>query len=151
MSLVNPSGAAVSGTLVDDFRGPPRAAGAVILLEAIVGLTALSGGLTLAFSPYGSAAKLPMSLLEHSGFSSYLVPGMLLAFVVGGLNLTAAAMTLRKSAYAALLSALAGGALVLFIVVELMLTRTFHPLQLVMLALGLAIVRLSLPERTRRS
>jgi hypothetical protein len=31
------------------------------------------------------------------------------------------------------------------------LVRTFHPLQLVMLALGLAIVRLSLPEPKRRS
>jgi len=134
-------------TIVQDLRGHPRFAGAEVILEAIVGLTAFSGGLTLAFSPDGSAARLPLSLLEGTGFSSYLVPGLLLAFVVGGLNLVAATQTLRKSPSSTLLSALAGGAIIVFVVVELMLLRAFHPLQIAMLALGAAIMRLSLPDR----
>ncbi len=132
-------------TLAQDLRGHPRFTGAEAILEAIVGLTTFSGGLTLVFSPDGSAARLPLSLLEGTGFSSYLVPGLLLAFVVGGLNLTAATQTLRKGPSATLLSALAGGSIAVFVAVELLLTRSFHPLQAVMLALGAAIMRLSLP------
>ncbi len=134
--------------LVHDLRGHPRFAGAEAIFEAIVGLTALSGGLTLAFSPDGSAAKLSPSLLEGTGFGSYLVPGLLPALVVGGLNLFAALQTLRRRPSSTRVSMLAGGSISAFVIVELMLTRAFHPLQVLMLALGLAIVWLALPARS---
>ncbi|MBL8955092.1 MAG: hypothetical protein JNK82_30225 [Myxococcaceae bacterium] len=133
-------------TLLQDLRGHPRNPRAEALFEAIVGLIALSGGLTLAFSPDGSAAKLPLSLLAGTGFSSYLVPGLLLAFAVGGLNLFAATQTLRRRPSSSLVSLAAGGSSAVFVLVELLLTHAFHPLQPVMFGLGLVIMRLSLPS-----
>ncbi|MBS2031528.1 MAG: hypothetical protein JST54_26750 [Deltaproteobacteria bacterium] len=103
------------------------------------GATALLGGLVLVASPSGALVHMTVSALQHSPFSSFLVPGLLLAGVVGGSNLWAAIAHLRRSDFAGLLSFVSGSALTVWIVVEMLMLRTVHPFQLVYLALGLAI------------
>jgi hypothetical protein len=132
-------------TLIEDLGGRPRAWGLETALEALVGLTAFSGGLTLMFAPHGSKL-VPLSLLADTPFRTFLVPGLLLAFVVGGLNLFAAVLTLRGSPMASVVSLLAGGSLVVFIVTESLLVRDHSPLQLAYFSVGLLIAVLSLPR-----
>jgi hypothetical protein len=132
-------------TTLERLRGAPRLHGVESLVEIFVGLTAISGGLALAFDPDGSSTGLTTSLLQGSGFSSYLVPGLLLAFVVGGLNVAAATLTIRRSPAASIVSLAAGAALLLFISAEVLLTHVRSPFQLAMFAVGAAIVLLSAP------
>jgi hypothetical protein len=135
----------MSGTLVEDLGGRPRAWGLEAVLEGFVGLTAFPSGLLLAFFAHGSKL-VPLSLLEDSPFRTFLIPGLLLAFVVGGLNLLAAVLTISKSPWSSLASLFAGGSLVVFIVTESLLVKGHSPLQLLYFSLGLAIALLSLPK-----
>jgi hypothetical protein len=47
------------------------------------GLGAMGGGGALMFRPDGSILHMPLSALSESTFSSYLVPGLILFFVLG--------------------------------------------------------------------
>lgn len=56
--------------------------GAIVLL-AFLGISALVGSVPMILYPGGSA-MMPLSILEHSPFHSYLIPGMVL-FAANGL------------------------------------------------------------------
>jgi hypothetical protein len=53
------------------------------ILLIFQGASALFGGIALIFDPSGDAVQMPLALLERSFFSSYLVPGLILFFVLG--------------------------------------------------------------------
>jgi hypothetical protein len=129
------------------LKGAPRAFGLEAALEGAVGLAALSGGLTLMLSPDGSAAGLSLAALARSPFHSYFVPGLLLAIVIGGLNLAAAVLTVRHSALSRAASLVAGAAIVVFIAVEVGMIPG-GVLQLIIGAVGITITALAAPPRT---
>jgi hypothetical protein len=54
------------------------------VLLLVNGLGALYGGFLLMVDPSGSKMQMPLSYLEHSPFSNYLIPGIIL-FIVNGL------------------------------------------------------------------
>ncbi|GHG46267.1 hypothetical protein GCM10012320_12200 [Sinomonas cellulolyticus] len=111
------------------------------VLAAVGGVTAVAGGATLIWgSTMGNApywATPPGSMLEGSPFSSYLVPGLLLAVVVGGTQLVAAVLLVRRSAAAPFAAAVAAFGLLVWIFVQ-MVVIPFSPLQAVYFAWGLA-------------
>lgn len=133
-------------TFTETMRGPPNAPGLEVFFEGIIGLSALSSGLTLVFTPSGSALDLSVDQLARTPFHDYFWPGLLLAVVVGGLNTAAAALTLVGNAYARVTSFLAGSAAVVFVAFE---ARMFphSPLQVVIAAIGLSTAMLALPRR----
>lgn len=55
----------------------------LIVLHLFLGLGALFGGGALIFSPDGSLLKMPLEMLEHSPFESFLIPGIILFVVLG--------------------------------------------------------------------
>jgi len=55
----------------------------LIILLGFLGLGAIYGGGTLIISPSGELLGMPLSLLEHSPFNSFLVPGIILFSVLG--------------------------------------------------------------------
>ena len=117
---------------------------ALVSMCLAAGLTAMGGGATLVARPDGSLTGASLSLLEHSPFSNFLVPGLLLLIVVGAGNTWSALLHLRRSDLAPMISSITGMGLVVWILVEAAMIRTFHPLQGGYLVLGLAIVSLSL-------
>lgn len=132
---------------------PPRAplatgAKAVIGLEVVLALGALVGGALLFFFPDGSGLGMPLSMLEHAGFKSFRIPGLML-FVVNGLfPLVSAIATLRRLPWAALSVIAAGVLLVGWITVQVALLRAFYaPLHGTYLLLGLVIAALGLALR----
>jgi hypothetical protein len=128
-------------------RGAPLAtvAKAVIGLEVILAVGALAGGAILFFSPDGSAFGMPLSLLEHSGFESFRIPGLVLFFVNGVFPLVSAIATLRRLPWAARSVMAVGVLLVGWITVQVALLRSFHaPLHGTYLLLGLVIATLGL-------
>lgn len=112
----------------------------VAVLCLLIGITAVAGGLLLVFYPDGSRVRLPVTLLRHSPFHSYFVPGLLLAFVVGLANAAAGLIALRYPARARSALLLAGAILVIWIICEMILIRTTHALQLVYLILGALVI-----------
>jgi len=86
--------------------GPTLRICAMALFSAslFVALTAIVGGITVA----SGVDKFPAAWLADSPFRSYLIPGVILAVVVGGSALVAGIAALRRSVVGALASVAAG-------------------------------------------
>lgn len=94
--------------LVFSGSTPLRMSGAALFVASLfVGLTAVFGGVTLV----AGVDKFPPSWLTGTLFSSYLIPGLILAVVVGGSAVVAAVTALRSRERATLWSMLAGAIL----------------------------------------
>lgn len=85
-------------------------------LTVLVGLSAVAGGIGLVWT---NGLGMPLSWLHASWFASYIWPGLILVFVVGGTQLTAARLLWRKSPHSEYALATAGLALLIWIFVEM--------------------------------
>lgn len=116
----------------------------LLVLEVFLVLSAFSGGLTLIASPGGELLGMPLSLLENTPFSSFLVPGIILTLVVGGSALVAGLALWRKAREAYLLCAASGLILVVWITTEVLMIQTFHWLHALYGGLGALLLALGL-------
>lgn len=127
---------------------PAPARGLLAALCLLVGVTAVGGGALLVARPDGALLQLPLAVLAHAPFASFLVPGLLLLTVVGVSNLIAGALVARDSPRATA-AGFAGGAILLgWIVTEMVMLRAAHGLQLAYLAIAAAIMIIALRRRT---
>lgn len=117
---------------------------ALVLLMAFAALSAWAGGSMLVLALGPSVTAPPLSLLRYTPFSSFLVPGLLLAVVVGGTNLVGAYLMLTRSRASIDAALLAGGALSVWIFAEAAMFRSVHGLHIACGALGLAICTLAI-------
>lgn len=120
-----------------------RISGAALFVASVfVGLTAVFGGVALA----AGVDKFPPSWLTGTLFSSYLVPGLILAVVVGGSAVVTAVTTVRSRERATLWSMLAGAILLGWLVGERLIlpTAAFSPqfwwLEAIYIAVGLMML-----------
>jgi menaquinone-dependent protoporphyrinogen oxidase len=117
----------------------------VIVIECLfAGVTAVFGGATLVASPDGAIIQMPTSMLVHSPFANFMIPGLILLTIVGFGNCLSGVMHLRRADFAPMASTVTGMGLVVWIVVEMIMLRSVHWLQLGYFALGIAIVSASL-------
>lgn len=118
-------------------RGIDRALRRTLMAACwLTGLTALAGGLELMIWPRGNAVMPPVAMLEPTPFSTFFWPGLLLAAVVGGINLAAAMLVRRRHRLAEHAGFVAGGTITVWIVVEMRMLGAFHWLHAVYLATG---------------
>lgn len=122
-----------------------------IALALFVTLTAAWGGVLLIADPTGGAMHLSLDLLTHAPFGSYLVPGLVLAGVVGGSHAVAAGLAALGHPRGHRALQVAGLLLGGWIVVQIALIRELHGFQFAYL--GVAIAELVLgayhPARVR--
>ena len=111
---------------------------ALLVIDAFVAVTAVGGGLTMATK----LARLPPQWLESTPFRSYLIPGLLLAFVVGGSATVATVATLLDSDAGAAASLIAGAIMMGWIAGELRLLKQQSWLEALYFAAGLAMALL---------
>ena len=135
---------------------PAMARPALLTVLALVSITAFLGGLALvigALAPsLATVLSPPAAYLADTPFSSYLLPGLLLAVVIGGLHAVAFVMVLRRHPWADLASAVAAFAVLIWIFVQ-MIYIPFSFLQAVyfvagVVEAGLVMVRLDLFGRS---
>jgi hypothetical protein len=119
---------------------PPPARWLLATLCAAVALTAFAGGAALMLAPDGSAIHAPRTLLEHTPFGTFFLPGLLLFVAVGLSNAVAALRVLRHLPSANPTAVFAGVALFGWIIGEMVLLRTTEPLQLGYLVVALVII-----------
>jgi hypothetical protein len=112
----------------------------LVILDLIVAVTAIAGGTVLVVSAlvpsWSTVLAPPREYLEGSPFASYLVPGLALAAVLGGLHLAAAVLLLRRSRLQFIGATVAGYAMLIWIFVQ-MIVIPFSFLQALYIAAGL--------------
>ncbi len=148
LSSTMPGRAAPAPRGVAREKPAPRTRRAVLALAGFGAVTAIAGGVELIVWPHGNAF-VPRTLLEHTAFSTFLVPGLLLAIVVGGASAACAVATWRRSAHAVDLTLLAGGAMTVWIVAEAAQFREVHGLHVVYATLGAALLALGVAAAVR--
>lgn len=117
----------------------------LLVVQALVAVTAVAGGIALILGAtvpsLASVLVPPNEYLVGSPFASYLVPGILLAALLGGIHVVAFVTTLRRTPGNRFIAAATGFGMLIWVFVQ-MIFIPFSPLQLLYFALGLAEVGL---------
>ena len=120
---------------------------ALVCIEYFTGVTALAGGVMLLVRPDGSLLRAKLSALDGSPFSSWRMPGTLLAALVGGGFLLTAEWQRRRLRHARALSIFAGVGLIAFEAAELAWIG-FQPLEAVFGIVGATVTVLAFRQRS---
>lgn len=123
------------------------ARGLLAALCLATAITAIAGGGMLVASPDGALLHMQSSVLAHTPFSTFLVPGLVLLALVGMTNAIAGLLVLRDTPRANLAAFGAGAALLGWIVTEVLMLRTVHVLQLVYLVDAVIIMSEAMQRR----
>ncbi|MGO8684040.1 MAG: hypothetical protein ACLQUT_05605 [Thermoleophilia bacterium] len=118
----------------------------LLLLQAISGL---AGGASLVAKPSGDVFKMPVANLRGSPFHDYLIPGLILLLVLGAGPLITLVGLWRRQAWAWFAAFAIGCGLIIWIVVEALLTP-YSVLQVVYGIVGLLIALVTLVPSVRR-
>jgi hypothetical protein len=118
-----------------------RFAKGLLVLEVVLSLGALGGGLVLIMAPRGEIMPLPLSALAGSPFDTYLGPGLILFSVLGLGPLVAARLAWLRHPFAPVAALVVGVALLIWVAVEIAIIGYSNqpPLQAIYLTLGAAI------------
>jgi hypothetical protein len=111
-------------------------------LDLFAAISAIGGGIGLLIG----VIPLPLSLLNGTPFTSYVIPALILMVVVGGSALAATIALLHQEPAAPTLSAVAGLIMIGWISVEVALLGLITGLQPFYFAVGLAMLALGLRQ-----
>ena len=142
----------------------PSAVWALIVLHLLLGLGAVASGGMLMAAPDGHLMQMPLSMLEHSPFSDFLIPGAILFTLLGVYPLCVAyglwkrpgwrwpdVINPFKRIHWSWAGSLAAGVIgVIWIVVEVIMLRSFVFLQGLYLVWDIVLVVLTLLPEVRR-
>lgn len=123
-----------------------RFAAASLVLEVVLSIGALGGGLVLIVAPRGEIMPLPLSALAGSPFETYVGPGLILFTVLGLGPLIAARLAWIRHSLAPVGALVVGAALLSWIAVEIAIIGYSNepPLQAIYLLLGAVITIVAL-------
>lgn len=88
-----------------------------------LGMTSLAGAIPLIVDPSGKLLSMPLSLLEHSPFRSFLIPGIILLTANCLLSFVVLRLALRKAARYGQWIALQGCVLAGWITIQIAMIR----------------------------
>ena len=112
---------------------------ALVVFELFVAVTAIISGVAI----LAGGLQMPLELLRNTPFSDYTIPALVLAIVVGGSSLVAAALVLAGREIGVLVSLTAGLIMVGWIAVQVVMIGLIIWLQPFYFVLGLAIFGLA--------
>jgi hypothetical protein len=118
----------------------PRHRYRFLAVEVMTAVLALAGGILLVVAPDGSLLQADPAALAGSPFSTWRVPGLLLAVLVGGGYALAAVMTAAHWRWARPLAGIAGAGLVAFEAFEMAWLGP-QPLELLFAAVGAYVLQ----------
>lgn len=110
------------------------------LLLLFNGTGALYGGWSLITQPSGSGLGMDVSLLESTPFHDFTDPGIVLFIANGLFSMAVLAALLFKHRFSPWLVILQGIILTGWIVVQVLLIQTYHPLQLILGSVGALLI-----------
>ena len=102
-----------------------------IFLLFFNGLGALWGGGGLVYDPAGEFMQMPLELIQHAPFSSYLIPGIILLLFNGLLSIFIAVASIKKTRHHPELIVFQGIVLAIWLTTQIIMIRIFYaPLHL---------------------
>lgn len=111
--------------------------------------TAVYGGATLIADPSGGLLQLPLSMLQHSAFRDFLIPGIFLFSTIGLFSLFLyILMFIKKELYPFLLI-IQGIIIEVWIAVQVLSIPYRHFLQLFYSGIGILLILIGLWQRLR--
>ncbi len=110
-----------------------------ILLLLIVAINGLAAGYLFIIDPSGAKLNIPVSILSHSPFYNFLIPGIILFTVNGIFNLIAAIATILRLKIYPNLVVWQGIILIGWIAIQIILLQNFNLLHLIMIIIGLTL------------
>ena len=110
-----------------------------ILLLLIVAANALVAGYLFIVDPSGAKLNIPLSMLSHSPFTNFLVPGIILFTVNGVFNLIAAVTIILRLKIYPTLVVWQGIILIGWITIQIILLQNFNFLHSIMIIIGLTL------------
>jgi hypothetical protein len=111
-----------------------------IVLLFFLGISAIYGGGTLVIDPSGKLLGMPISHLEHSPFSSFLIPGLILFLFNGVSAIIIAVMAIRKHRLFTLLVICQGIVQVMWILIQVAMLRSTSVLHFICFAVGALLI-----------
>lgn len=114
----------------------------LFILVSFIAVTSTLSGLLMISNPDGGIMNLPLSLLDGTPFKDFLIPGILLTTIVGGVNLLAVFYNMQRhvNRYN---WAIAGGIMIGgWIIVQMILIYAAHWLHFLYLGIGILIILL---------
>lgn len=95
--------------------------------------------------PTGNAVGMKPELLHnYSPFSDFTIPGVILFSYLGILSVITAIVIWFNKPWACLLGFSQGGGIIIWIITQAIMIRTFHPLQVIIGSGGLIVMLLSI-------
>ena len=107
------------------------------VLQVLIGLGAVGGGLALVLEPSGSNLGIPLKVLKSSPFLTFLVPGIVLLIVNGFGSLVGATASFTRYWCAGEIAIALGLFLVAWIMFQVYWFAAFHWLHALYLSIGL--------------
>jgi hypothetical protein len=111
-----------------------------VLILIFSGVSACFGGWMLITSPDGSSLGMTVNLLEHSPFTNFLIPGIVLFTVIGLFSLVSAYLIVRQITRYSFLIILMGLILIGWIVIQAIMIQTVNYLHVIFIAAGLLLI-----------
>ncbi|WP_050613855.1 hypothetical protein [Bacillus testis] len=108
-----------------------------LVLPFITAIGAITAGFGLVSDPTGSSVGLPLSLLDGTVFSSYLIPGLCLLGIIGFGHLFVCFVMWKRGSRAWFYLGSVGIVLMGWIIIQVLLIGYCSPLQPIFLAVGL--------------
>lgn len=111
----------------------------LFLLNTLIAATASISGLLMISSPDGGILNLSIKLLHGTPFRNFLIPGIILTGIIGGINLIAVAYNIsrNRNRYN---WALAGGIITsVWIIIQIIMIQAMYWLQFLYLGAGILI------------
>jgi len=109
-------------------------------LLGFLGITAMVGAVPLILYPQGDLMHMPLSMLQHSPFHSFLIPGIILLLANGILSFIVLSQTMRRRNGYGWWVALQGCVLSGWIVIQVIMLRATSWLHYLYLAVGLGLI-----------
>lgn len=106
------------------------------IIQLIVGIGAVVCGVIFVLFPSGQVLGIPLSLLEGSPFSNFLISGIILFLVNGIGQLWAGVLSLKRHAWSGHAGAVFGMGLMIWIFVQVSMIGGGHWLQYTYFCLG---------------
>jgi hypothetical protein len=119
-----------------------------IFLLAFVGITAVPSGIALLTDPSGASLRMDTSLLKHSPFENFVIPGAVLLCVIGVGSLLILTILVTRKRPAPELDLVAGSVLMGWILFEMVFIQKLHIFQFLYLSIAMALIFLGRQQRS---
>jgi hypothetical protein len=113
---------------------------AAIILLIFLGISAIFGGGAFIIDPSGELIQMPISLLEHSPFSTFLIPGLILFLFNGVSSIVITILLIRKYGFYTELVILQGIIRDVWIVVQLIMIQSISVLHYIFFTVGALLI-----------